>query len=82
MSIYGLVLVEIIGAALFSLAFVGGIQKLKNLCYAYLAGWDSLDKIKIKEHPKLTKKFRVFFDLQQISDGDLVTWSNFSSMIN
>ncbi len=38
MSIYGLVLVEIIGAALFSLAFVGGIQKLKNLCYAYLAG--------------------------------------------
>ncbi len=37
MNIYGLLVVEIIGAALFSLAFFGGIQKLKGLCYSYLA---------------------------------------------
>jgi hypothetical protein len=37
MSIYGLLVVEVIGAALFSLAFLSGMQKLKNLCYSYLA---------------------------------------------
>ena len=37
MSILGLFVVEIIGAALFSLAFFGGIQKLKSICYASLA---------------------------------------------
>lgn len=34
MSIYGLFLFEIVGAALFSLAFFGGMQKLKSLCYS------------------------------------------------
>lgn len=34
MNILGLFLVEIIGAALFSLAFFGGMQKLKSLCYS------------------------------------------------
>ena len=38
MSNYGMLFVEIIGAALFSLAFFGGMQKLKSLCYSYLAG--------------------------------------------
>ena len=37
MNILGLFVVEIIGAALFSLAFFGGIQKLKSICYAALA---------------------------------------------
>ena len=37
MNILGLFVVEIISAALFSLAFFGGIQKVKNLCYASLA---------------------------------------------
>ena len=37
MSIYGLLVVEVVGAALFSLAFLSGMQKLKNLCYSYLA---------------------------------------------
>ena len=37
MNIYGLFLVEIIGAALFSLAFFEGLQKLKRLCYSYIA---------------------------------------------
>jgi hypothetical protein len=36
MNILGLFLAEIIGAALFSLAFFGGIQKVKNLCYSSL----------------------------------------------
>ena len=34
MSIYGLLVIEIAGAALFSLAFFEGMQKLKSLCYA------------------------------------------------
>ena len=38
MNILGLFLVEIIGAALFSLAFFGGIQKVKTLCYSSLIG--------------------------------------------
>ncbi len=37
MNILGLFAVEIIGAALFSLAFFGGIQKVKSLCYSSLA---------------------------------------------
>ena len=37
MNILGLFVIEIIGAALFSLAFLSGMQKLKNLCYSYLA---------------------------------------------
>ena len=37
MNIYGLLLFEIIGAALFSLAFFGGMQKIKNLCYSMIA---------------------------------------------
>lgn len=37
MNILGLFVVEIIGAALFSLAFFGGIQKVKGLCYSALA---------------------------------------------
>ena len=37
MSIYGLLVVEVIGAALFSLAFLSGKKKKKNLCYSYLA---------------------------------------------
>ena len=36
MNIYGFLLVEIIGAALFSLAFFGGMQKVKNLCYSMI----------------------------------------------
>ena len=36
MNILGLFLVEIIGAALFSLAFFGGLPKVKNLCYSSL----------------------------------------------
>lgn len=36
MNILGLFVVEIIGAALFSLAFFGGIQKVKSLCYSSL----------------------------------------------
>lgn len=37
MSLFELVFVEIIGAALFSLAFFGGIQKVKSICYSALA---------------------------------------------
>lgn len=37
MSLFGLLFVEIIGAALFSLAFLCGMQKLKSLCYSLLA---------------------------------------------
>ena len=37
MDLFGLFLIEIIGAALFSLAFFGGMQKLKSLCYSMLA---------------------------------------------
>lgn len=37
MNIYGLLFVEIIGAAVFSLAFFGGMQKLKSLCYSMIA---------------------------------------------
>lgn len=37
MKLFGLFLVEIVGAALFSLAFIGGMQKLKSLCYSMLA---------------------------------------------
>ncbi len=36
MNILGLLVVEIIGAALFSLAFFGGIRKVKSLCYSSL----------------------------------------------
>ena len=36
MNIYGLLLFEIIGAALFSLAFFGGMQKLKSICYSMI----------------------------------------------
>lgn len=36
MNIYGFLLVEIIGAALFSLAFFGGMQKLKSFCYSMI----------------------------------------------
>ena len=38
MNIYGLVLVEIIGAALFSLACFGGMRKIKSLCYLMIVG--------------------------------------------
>ena len=34
MNSYGLLVIEIVGAALFSLAFFEGMQKLKSLCYA------------------------------------------------
>ena len=37
MNILGLFVIEIIGAALFSLAFFAGIQKVKGLCYSSLA---------------------------------------------
>jgi hypothetical protein len=37
MNMLGLLVIEIIGAALFSVAFIGGIQKVKNLCYSVLA---------------------------------------------
>ncbi len=37
MNILELFVVEIFGAALFSLAFLGGVQKVKNICYSALA---------------------------------------------
>ncbi len=37
MNLFGLFLCEIVVAALFSLAFFGGMQKLKSLCYSILA---------------------------------------------
>ena len=36
MNIFGLFFIEIIGAALFSLAFFGGLQKVKSLCNSAL----------------------------------------------
>ena len=36
MNMLGLLVVKVIGAALFSLAFFGGIQKVKSLCYESL----------------------------------------------
>lgn len=36
MNLLGLFVSEMIGAALFSLAFFGGMQKLKSLCYSVL----------------------------------------------
>ena len=37
MNLFGMFLFEVIVAALFSLAFIGGIQKIKSLCYLALA---------------------------------------------
>lgn len=36
MNLFGLLFLEIVGAALFSLAFFGGLQKVKSLCYSSL----------------------------------------------
>lgn len=37
MNLFGLFVLEIIGAALFSLAFFGGMRKLKSICYSMIA---------------------------------------------
>ena len=37
MNSFNILVVEVIGAALFSLAFFGGIQKVKGICYSILA---------------------------------------------
>lgn len=36
MNLFGLLFLEIVGAALFSLAFFEGLQKVKSLCYSSL----------------------------------------------
>ena len=59
MNILGLFVIEIIGAALFSLAFFGGIQKVKGLCYSSLASKYAYIHIAIIEAPETRKENQV-----------------------
>ena len=59
MNILGLFVIEIIGAGLFSLAFFGGFQKVKGLCYSSLARLYSYIHIAIIEAPETRKENQV-----------------------
>lgn len=63
MNLFGLLFLEIVGAALFSLAFFGGLQKVKSLCYSSLVRQICYIHIAIQKHldPLWVRVLQLFY---------------------